>query len=920
MDRERYQQVRRIYLRALELEGPRRMRLLDEECVVDPTLREEVLDYLAHAEDDDAPVRTRSPEEAIAGLDDEAWSGLTEVGAYRLVRMIAAGGMGFVFEGRQLSPERRVAIKLIRPSAFLGGAARRFQLEADLLARVEDPGVARIYEAGVQPTSLGDVPFLAMEYVDGEALADRLARRDPEADGDPRERIDEACRGIARLARSLQVAHDAGVVHRDVKPSNIILRPPGEPVLIDFGIARVTEEPSEITRTGGSPGTPPYMSPEQLHGGDSAADVRVDVWGLGVTLYEWLCGVRPFDGPTDEVTRFEIIGGAAPDPARRNPAVPMDLTVIVQTALERDLSRRYATAAALADDLERFLDHRPIVARRAGVGLRIRRWARRNPAATVAMLLLSALLAVTVAFSVRTSGLVREAQRERRRADEATAESLFVAANRARDAGRWSESLRLLDQAEVQGFSDSLRLALERVIGWNSMQDARRAREALRAIDVEDPSLDPVMRARALLLRGDIGADRSEHPDAGSDDVRAALDTGALPPADAAYARAWLADSFDGSLALLDEALRHDPRHVLALDLSGTLQIFTGRLDDARLTLTRMAVLYPEGTSAAILDMACRTIDGDLDGALASIEEADFGGRDDVTSLLAGAARVVDLAGRMVEATGAGRQRQVVSEALATGFGALLITAEDESVVSELASVVRVTPAMARYVAILRRAIGAEALLTGLRSGGTLLPAIEEVDVLLDINREGVALTMKGMLVERHDPVAAERLFYEASNTPAILPIERVALTKLLACQKSMHEREEDERRKRSLESRMRRAATRLALEHDLTTSEYVYFCTWLNNAALYDVARLMVNRAMDAHPDDVEIQSREAHLEFLTAGYGPAVVMCDQILDLVPGHATATLVRGWAEEKLGFIGEDNQTAVPIERYRLDDG
>ena len=294
------------------------------------------------------------------------------IGPYALREMIGRGGQGTVYLADDTRLGRRVAIKVLQT---LGPAPpetlERFRREAELASRLDHPGICTVYEGG---TAEG-VPFIAMQYVDGETLARRLARV-----GSPVSRTEtlEVIRTIEVVARALHVAHEAGVVHRDVKPANIMIGSEGDPVVLDFGLARIESGPG-LTATGDVFGTPAYMAPEQLRPGRTGVDPRTDVYALGVTLFELLTGTTPFAGTT-RAALFDAILTREPDPVTRlNPAVSKDLAIVVATAMTKEADGRYQSAGLLADDLRAVREGRPVAARPIGVVGRVARWARREP-------------------------------------------------------------------------------------------------------------------------------------------------------------------------------------------------------------------------------------------------------------------------------------------------------------------------------------------------------------------------------------------------------------------------------------------------------------------------------------------------------------------------------------------------------------
>ncbi|MBK8098810.1 MAG: protein kinase [Planctomycetes bacterium] len=358
-----------------------------------------------------AEVRARLQKLARAGLltapaataaDDEIPERL---GEFRLLRRLGAGGMGVVYLAEQESLRRTVALKLVRPEQlFFPGARERFRREVEAIARLSDPGIVPIYMVGED----AGIPFFAMAHIAGCSLADVLARvhdRRPDEltgkdlaaaiaahiDSAVPEPLPELFAGtwvecvtriVARMGNAAQHAHERGVLHRDLKPSNAMVTPTGRVLLLDFGLAAAAGT-AKITRTGSQLGTLHYMAPEQLR--DGAVDARTDVYALAVTLHELLALRAPYHADSAETLRQRILEGLPPPLTAVS--VPTDLQTIARCGMDLDPARRYATAAALAKDLERFLARRPIAARPAGPLLRGWRWCQRHPEAATALAL-----------------------------------------------------------------------------------------------------------------------------------------------------------------------------------------------------------------------------------------------------------------------------------------------------------------------------------------------------------------------------------------------------------------------------------------------------------------------------------------------------------------------------------------------------
>ncbi len=309
------------------------------------------------------------------------------IGHYRIVRELGRGGQGEVYLAEDRRLRRSVALKVLRGIAVANpDGLRRFKREAELAARLDHPDVATVYESGVAD----GIAYLAMRFVEGDTLAKRIAAEPPPA---TRDAIDRLLAFFERIARALHAAHELGIVHRDVKPGNVIVTETGDPVVVDFGLARDVDGDDDVplTVTGDVFGTPHYMSPEQLADDPQRLDRRTDVYSLGTALYEAMTGRRPFDAPTRARLYQRIANDPPADPRRHNRALPRELSIVIATALEKPRDRRYDTALDLADELRRIRERRPIRARAAGPVRRLGRWIAREPAKAAAGALALAL-------------------------------------------------------------------------------------------------------------------------------------------------------------------------------------------------------------------------------------------------------------------------------------------------------------------------------------------------------------------------------------------------------------------------------------------------------------------------------------------------------------------------------------------------
>src|SRR5437588_5195470 len=319
---------------------------------------------------------------------------LGELGDYELLDEVGRGGQGVVFRARQKSLNRIVALKVISLGQWASKAhLKRFRLEAEAAARLEHPGIVPIHEVGERDGSC----YFSMKLVEGGQL-DEVVRRAPMS-------IRQGAELIVKFARTVHYAHEHGILHRDIKPGNILLDAKGEPHLTDFGLARLVESESSVTQTLDVLGTPSYMAPEQAVGNNAAVGSATDVYGLGGVLYQLLTGQPPFAGGATYETIKLLLDTEPRNPRILNPKIDRDLSTICLKCLEKDSKRRYSSALALAEDLERWLKHEPIQARHTGVFARGKKWVRRNPTSALLAASLVALIAA-VGWNVWKSELI----------------------------------------------------------------------------------------------------------------------------------------------------------------------------------------------------------------------------------------------------------------------------------------------------------------------------------------------------------------------------------------------------------------------------------------------------------------------------------------------------------------------------------
>ncbi len=329
----------------------------------------------------------------FAAEDDSDQTLPRRLGKFELLERVGSGSFGHVFRAQDVELERTVAVKVLRPSGFAGPEdVDRFLREARSAARLKHPGIMMLFGTG--KTTDGTY-FLVQEFIEGRTLEAVLGSSDEAEESSDTDKASEqpllprkAARWAKQIADALAYAHAAGVVHRDVKPSNIIIDAQDNPHLMDFGLAKFEADDSQMTPDGQVMGTPAYMSPEQARGDVAAVDPRSDVYSLGIVLYEMLAGRRPFRG-NRRMVLLQVLQDDPESPRHWNDRIPRDLETICLKAIEKDPQRRYASAAEFAADLRRYGNGEPIKARPIGMAERLWRWCRRNPVAASLMMALT---------------------------------------------------------------------------------------------------------------------------------------------------------------------------------------------------------------------------------------------------------------------------------------------------------------------------------------------------------------------------------------------------------------------------------------------------------------------------------------------------------------------------------------------------
>lgn len=536
----RWERLNTLFHEALGLGPAERGALLAETCAGDPALRAEVERLLAAHERSSAFIERPAIGHVGAWLEDHgpAVAG-RRLGPYRVVREIGRGGMGAVFLGERADGqyEQQVALKLIKRGMDTDQVLARFRAERQILASLDHPNIARLLDGG---TSDDGLPYFAMEYIEGEPI---------DAYADARSlAIDERLRLFLKVCHAVAYAHQRLIVHRDIKPLNILVTADGVPKLLDFGIAKVLHaDPDETTATmtGFRLLTPEYASPEQVDG--RAATTASDVYSLGVVLYELLTGRSPYSPrsrePLDVAEAVRTTEPERPSTAVGRPGstdkvrrrLRGDLDTIVLTALRKDLSRRYGSVEQLAGDIQRHLDGQPVQARPDTFGYRAGKFVRRNKVAVVAAALVGATL---LAGSAATAWQARAARSAQGRAE------------------RRFNDLRKLAHAVLFDYHDAIRdLRGSTPVRERLVRDGLGYLDGLAAEAQNDPSLQLEL-AGAYQRMGDVqGGDPR-----GLEDTEGA------------------AASYGKAMAILEARLREHPREISTQRRAAAVALALGRV------------------------------------------------------------------------------------------------------------------------------------------------------------------------------------------------------------------------------------------------------------------------------------------------------------------------------------------------------
>jgi tetratricopeptide (TPR) repeat protein len=526
MGSERWREINRLYHLALELEASARPRFLERVCKGDQSLEQGVLSLLEYAEDTGSFLEEPAVEVAAKELAMSAAAGWgvstaarplpAAIGRYRIIGLLGEGGMGTVYEAEQEQPRRLVALKIIKPGFAAGQRLRRFEQEAQALGRLQHPGIAQIYEASTADSGFGPQPYFAMELIRGRSLLEHAKASSLN--------IGQRLALMVKICEAVNHAHLRGLIHRDLKPGNILVDETGQPKVLDFGVARVTGSDQPATRQtdlGQLVGTLAYMSPEQVLADPLELDTRSDVYSLGVILYELLAGRLPYE-VNHRPLHVAVQTIQQDDPTSLSSIHRQyrgDVETIVGKALEKDKTRRYASAAELGADIRRYLEDEPIAARPPSASYQLQKFARRHKALVAGVAAVFMALAGGVAVSTREAiranraGLAALTERDRASAAQRAATGERDRALRAEQTAESERNRALAAEAQVVRQRDRVLLEKKRADQEaataeavnNFLQNDLLSQASARVQSSPNTKPDPNLKVRTALDRAAAG-------------------------------------------------------------------------------------------------------------------------------------------------------------------------------------------------------------------------------------------------------------------------------------------------------------------------------------------------------------------------------------------------------------------------------
>ncbi len=823
------------------------------------------------------------------------------VPGYEILGVLGRGGMGVVYRARQVALKRPVALKMILSAGHAGDEAlARFKVEAEAVARLRHPTIVQVFESG----SAEGHPYLALEYIEGGTLSQKLR-------GTPLT-AQEAAALSKRLAEGMQTAHTAGVIHRDLKPANVLLDGGSleHPKIADFGLAKTLDDDSARTRTGQVMGTPSYMAPEQANGHLDQIGPRTDVYALGAILYELLTGRPPFRGTSVLDTLEQVRTQEPVPPSHLLPTIPRDLESICLKCLQKEPQRRFGSAQEFAEDLGRFLDNRPTLARPTSRLEAAGKFARRNKVIVgifVTLLVATIVSAVSagIARSQRNEAKKQEAEAKKQEAEAKKQVQLARIATLKlnQQTGRHRRAIELADEILAGNCDDEVEI---RLLKLKSLMGVSRFPEAVEELTLLKKL--PLGNREGRVILDEVELDRKSSVDAKTKRIQEAINKG-LPPGDLEYAQGLIAERAVDAVNLFQQAIKKDPYHYSSHQVLALLLTLIGRSRESRDIAIRGQALFPDDPTFPVTRAVSEAMEGRLAQARELVEQARPQMGDKFCELLKTSLEAFiffqDWEG-LLSAVLEGKAEKILENLwarLAPSAEQLMPWMAKERLnqnaeMIQLESVLSLPP-------FVKKSFGAVALPPAVLLGDVNDETYREVRKTADNNQEGLTWFLLAMILTKKGQFAeASEAYEKAGRLPCVGgSLRRPSLFYGLACEVAALKEEKDQAILQRLRSRAgEHLREYLDTGRPIKPVEGMYLSIISLSVGNPEVCRLLLLRWADSDPGNQALPGYRMEVEYLNENFTEAYKLARDLVRANPKDERALEIRDKSLERLQKI------------------